>query len=216
MAHDDARVVSYLAGDLESAEAEAFERHLVDCDHCWRAVSADRRGRALAETLRELAPASLRDRVRMHVEADTPTKSRSRRRRGLAAAFVAIAVVLVTAGALATLGGGTAADPVAAVVRAAADPPVSGSVVVDGRKVELTRDVLDGRVVTVGRSDASFPMPAGGRYLGNEAGAPWVATRGSMTIVCLSSPENLLVVAHLPAERLVSWARQLPPAPGPR
>jgi len=216
VAHDDPRLVSYVAGDLAATEAEAFERHLIDCDHCWRAASADRRGRALAEGLREVAPASLRDRVRMHVEADTPTKSRSRRRRGLIAAVVVIAVVLVTAGALATLGGGTAADPVAAVVRAAADPPVSGSVVVDGRKVELTSDVLDGQVVTVGRSDASFPMPAGGRHLGNEAGAPWVATRGSMTIVCLSSPENLLVVAHLPAERLVSWARQLSPAPGPR
>jgi len=37
-----------------------------------------------------------------------------------------------------------------------------------------------------------------------------------MAVVCLSSPENLLVVANLPAERLVSWARQLPVLKGGR
>ncbi len=216
MAHDDPRVVPYLAGDLDGAGAEAFEGHLVDCDDCWRAVGADRRGRALGEGLRELAPPSLRDRVRMGVEADSPKTSSSRHRRGVGAVIVALAVTLVIAGALASLGGGgTSADPVTAVIAAAADPPASGSVVIDGQRVELTRDILDGRVVTVGRSAASFPMPAGARALGDEAGSPWVAIRGSMTVVCLSSPENLLVVAHLPAERLVSWARQLPVLRGP-
>jgi len=83
-------------------------------------------------------------------------------------------------------------------------------VAVGGQRVELMRAVVDGQVVTVARATISFPMPAGGRALGEEADAPWVATRGSMTVVCLSRPENLLVVAHLPAERMVSWARQLP------
>ncbi len=210
MGHDDPRVVPYLAGDLDGAGAEAFEGHLVNCDDCWRAVGADRRGRAMAEGLRELAPPSLRDRVRMGVEADTPKTSTSRRRLGAGAVIVALAVALVAAGVLASHGAGAPADPVAAVVRAAADPPASGSVVIDGQRVELTRDVVDGRVVTVGRSAASFPMPARARTLGDEAGSPWATTQGSMTVVCLSSPENLLVVAHLPAERLVSWARELP------
>lgn len=214
MAHDDRRLVPYLAGDLKGTEAEAFEGHLVDCDDCWRAVSADRRGRVLAERMRELAPGSLRDLVRMHVEAgDTPTRPRCRRRR-VGAAFVAIAVAFA-AGIVSFGGGSSAPDPVAAVVRAAADPAVLGAVAVDGQRVELTRSVLDGQVVTVARSEASFPMPTGGRPLGEEADAPWVATLGSMTVVCLSTPENLLVVAHLPAERLVSWARQLPALPRP-
>jgi len=215
MAHDDPRVVSYLAGDLDAAGAEAFEGHLVDCDDCWRAAGADRRGRALAESLRELAPPSIRDRVRMSVEAGSPKTSPSRRRRGVGAVIVALAATLVAAGVLARLGGGAPADPVAAVLHAAAAPPASGSVVVGGERVELTREVLDGRVVTVGRSAASFPMPVGARVLGDEAGSPWATTRGSMTVVCLSSPENLLVVANLPAERLVSWARQLPVLKGP-
>ena len=216
MGHDDRRVVLYLAGDLDDASAEAFEGHLVDCDDCWRAVVADRRGRALAEGLRELAPPSLRDRVRMGVEADSPKTSLSRRRRGVGAVIVAVALTLLAAGVLASLGGGGAAtDPVSAVITAAADPAVSGAVTVDGHRVDLTRAVLDGRVVTVGRSAASFPMPAGARALSDEPGSPWIAKRGSMTVVCLSSPENLLVVAHLPAERLVSWARQLPVPTGP-
>lgn len=213
MGHDETRVVPYLAGDLNAAGTEAFEGHLVDCDDCWRAVGADRRGRALAEGLRELAPPSLRDRVRMGVEADSPKASSSRHRRYVGAVIVAIAVTL---GVLANLGGGGAsADPVTAVIAAVADPPASGSVTVDGQRVDLTRNVLDGRVVTVGRSAASFPMPAGARALSDQAGSPWVAIRGSMTVVCLSSPENLLVVAHLPAERLVSWARQLSVPTGP-
>jgi len=209
MAHDDPRVVPYLAGEFDAAGAEAFEGHLVDCDDCWRAVGTDRRGRALAESLRELAPPSLRDRVRMGVEADPPKTSPSRRRRGVGA-VIAAAVTLVGAGVVASLGGGAPADPMAAIVEIAADPPAFGSLVIDGQRVELTRDVLDGRVVTVGRSAAPVAMPAGARALGEEAGAPWVALRGSMTVVCLSSPENLLVVGGLPAERLVSWARQLP------
>ncbi len=216
MAHDDPRVVPYLAGDLDAAGAEAFGGHLVDCDDCWRAVGADRQGRALAESLRELAPSSLRDRVRMGVEADSPKTSPARHRRGVGAVIVALAVALVTAGVLASLGGGGATgDPVTAVIAASVDPPASGSVTVDGRRVDLTRDVLDGRVVTVGRSAASFPMPTDARVLGDQAGSPWATTRGSMTVVCLSSPENLLVVARLPADRLVSWARQLPMQPGP-
>jgi len=213
VAHDDPRVVPYLAGDLDGTGAEAFEGHLVDCDDCWRSVGADRRGRALAESLRELAPPSLRDRVRMGVEADSPRTSPSRHRRGVGAVIVALAVSLVAAGVLAGLGGGAPADPMAALVHIAADPPASGSLVIDGQRVELTRDVLDGRVVTVGRSAAPLAMPAGARVLGEEAGSPWATTRGSMTVVCLSSPENLLVVAGLPADRLVSWARQLPMRP---
>lgn len=216
MDHDDPRVVAYLAGDLDGAGAEAFEGHLVDCDDCWRVVGADRRGRALAEGLRELAPPSLRDRVRMGVEAGSPRPPSSRHRRRTGAVLAALAVTLLTAGVMARLGGGGATgDPVTAVIAAATDPPSSGSVTVNGHRVALTRAVVDGRVVTVGRSAASFPMPIDARLLDNQAGSPWAAVRGSMTVVCLSRPENLLLVGDLPAERLVTWAHELPMQPGP-
>ena len=31
-----------------------------------------------------------------------------------------------------------------------------------------------------------------------------------MTVVCLSGPDNILVVADLPAERLIAWATRGP------
>ncbi|MGH9223470.1 MAG: hypothetical protein ACRD2W_06715, partial [Acidimicrobiales bacterium] len=124
------------------------------------------------------------------------------------------------AAAWATTLGGRPSDPasVAAVLTAAHDPSPPASVVVEGRTVVLVRDLLDGREVTVGRSDVPFPMPAGGHHLGDEPDAPWVAQRGPMTVVCLSRPpESLLLAAELPAERLIAWARQIPlVAPVPR
>ena len=214
MAHDDPRVVVYLAGDLGPAEAEAFEGHLVACDGCWAAVGEDRAGRALAEGLRELAPPALRDRIRMGVEASPQPPRPSWRRRGrsgIAAMTVALIAVGATALLAVTLGRGpTDPAPVAAVVAAAHDPSPPGAVVGDGYTLTLVRDTLDGRPVTLAVSDGPFPMAPASRLLGEGPGSPWVAQRGSMTVVCLSGRQNLLVVADLPAERILSWASQLP------
>jgi hypothetical protein len=81
-------------------------------------------------------------------------------------------------------------------------------VVADGQEIALSRDFLDGRPVTVARSAAPFDMPPGGRQLGGPD-TPWVARRAS-TVVCLSGPDNVLVVADLPAERLLAWATRGP------
>lgn len=35
--------------------------------------------------------------------------------------------------------------------------------------------------------------------------------QGPLTVVCLSRPQNLLVAAELPAERLLAWPSELPP-----
>ncbi|MFN2506095.1 MAG: anti-sigma factor [Acidimicrobiales bacterium] len=214
---DDARLVPYIAGDLAPEQAEAFEAHLVDCDDCWQAVSQDRRGRALAESLRELAPVSLRDRVRMAVEVDTGQGGRPRGRRQRVGAGLAVAVVAVVAVTWAATVSGHPPEPasVAVVVDAARQPVPPASVVAAGETVVLERARLDGREVTVGRSDVAFPMPPGGSQSGEGLDAVWVAKRGELTVVCLSRPDNLLLAAELPAERLIAWGRQLPASAGP-
>lgn len=216
MVHD-VQLVPYLAGDLAREKAEAFEAHLVDCDDCWQAVSRDRRGRILAESLRELAPAALRDRVRMAVEADAGQGGRPRGRRRRVGAGLAVVVFAVVALAWAATVVGDPPEPasVAAVVDATRQPVPPASVVAAGETVSLERARLDGREVTVGRSAVAFPMPAGGSPSGEGLDAVWVVTRGELTVVCLSRPGNLLLAAELPAERLIAWGRQLPASTGP-
>ena len=208
MVHEDPRLAAYLGSELDPAEVEAVEAHLLDCDACWQAVDEARRGRALAEAMRERASTSLRDRVRMTVEA-APLPP-GRRRRGRSAAMVVAAVALVAGLVWASAGHG-ASDPasVAAVVRAAGGRTPPTAVVADGQEIALSRDSLDGKPVMVARSAAPFDMPPGGRHLGGPD-TPWVARRASMTVVCLSGPDNILVVADLPAERLIAWATRGP------
>lgn len=69
----------YLAGELGRRARRWFERHLLECEDCWREVALARLGRRAAEELREMAPAGLRDDVRAVVSA-----SPARRRRFLA------------------------------------------------------------------------------------------------------------------------------------
>jgi hypothetical protein len=57
MRHDPERMAAaYLAGELGRRQRERFEAHVLECDDCWREVGLGRRGRALAESMREVAP----------------------------------------------------------------------------------------------------------------------------------------------------------------
>ena len=212
MVHEDPRLADYLGSELNPADVEAVEAHLLDCDRCWQAVHEARRGRALAEAMRELAPASLRDRVRMTVEGAPPTLRAHRRRRRLGGrAATVVAALALLAGMFWASAGRGGSDPasVAAVVRAAGSRTAPSAVVADGQEIALSRDSLDDHPVTVARSAAPFDMPPGGRHLGGPD-TPWVARRASMTVVCLSGPDNVLIVADLPAERLIAWATRGP------
>src|SRR6266545_110338 len=66
---------------------------------CWRAVGRGRRGRALAESMREVAPQRLRERVRATVAATPPTRRRARR-SALAATMAMAVLAAVVAGGL--------------------------------------------------------------------------------------------------------------------
>jgi len=210
--HEDRRLAAYVGSELGPAEVEAVEAHLLDCDGCWQAVRDARRGRALAEAMRELAPASLRDRVRMTVEGAPPTLGAHRRRRRLGRSAATVVAALALLGGMVWAGvgrGGPDPASVTAVVRAAGARTAPSAVVADGQDIALSRDFLDGKPVMVARSAVPFDMPPGGRHLGGPD-TPWVARRASMTVVCLNGPDNVLVVADLPAERLIAWATRGP------
>ena len=38
----ETRIVAFLAGELSNEEERRFDRHLLSCEQCWRAVQADR------------------------------------------------------------------------------------------------------------------------------------------------------------------------------
>jgi hypothetical protein len=113
MAHDPAGLAAaYLGSELALRQRERYQRHLLECEHCWREVQAARRGQALAESVREVAPQRLRERVRATVEA-APASGGPRRRwsaapgrpsgRGrvlAAAAAVLLALLALAAGGL--------------------------------------------------------------------------------------------------------------------
>src|SRR6266508_108566 len=98
MRHDPERAAAaYLAGELGPRQRERFEAHVLACDDCWREVKASRDGRALAESLREVAPQHLRERIRATIAAAPAGRRRRIRLRmpallGMTAALVALVV----------------------------------------------------------------------------------------------------------------------------
>ena len=66
--HDPERFsAEYVSGEMAGGIRRWFERHLLDCDDCWREVLLGRFGRRIAEDAREPVPVGLRDRVRAAV-----------------------------------------------------------------------------------------------------------------------------------------------------
>ena len=215
--HDAGFVPAFLAGDFEGDPYEAFEDHLLRCDECWTAVREDRRGRFMAEALRETAPAGLAERVALSVELATATRSRARRARsrrwrpGLA---VAATVVGVLFAADWVAGGGDSGNPqiISQVVQLATSTQAGGPSASGAERrvgsATVTALTVDGSTVVVARSAVAFPMPSGAVPM-TSAVAPWIARRGTITLVCFNAPHPLLAAAALPADRLVALADQL-------
>jgi anti-sigma factor RsiW len=66
--HDPERnAARYVSGELPTRARRWFERHLLECDDCWREVLLGRFGKRVAEDAREPVPVGLRDRVRAAV-----------------------------------------------------------------------------------------------------------------------------------------------------
>jgi hypothetical protein len=68
MRHDpEGMAAAYLGSELRRWQRERYEAHLLACDD-WQELGLGRRGRALAESVRQVAPQRLRERVRATVE----------------------------------------------------------------------------------------------------------------------------------------------------
>jgi len=235
MAHDPAALAAtYLGGELGRRRRERYERHLLECEDCWREVQAARRGRALAESVRELAPQRLRERVRATVEATPPhdhpwwsgaTATPAGRGRVLAAVAL-VAVVALAAGGL--LGRARPAQPetIAAAVASyqagdrwaptAAPPPArrlgdlelrrSGQGTLGGLPVTafVYQDAA-GHRVTLLQAGRSFPMAAGARH--QPTAAVWLAEVDQVVLLCADRPWPSLVVGQDRAEVLLAADR---------
>jgi hypothetical protein len=94
MKHEpEKNAAAYLSGVMSRRRRKAFEHHILECEDCWSEVDVGRRGRSLAEAARDLAPQSLRERVRMSVAATTPP--RRRWARGIAGMSAGVIVLIL-------------------------------------------------------------------------------------------------------------------------
>jgi hypothetical protein len=215
----------YLAGTLDAAERERFEEHLLACEECWGEVRTAHRGRALAESLREVAPQPLRERVRASVAAASRS-DRRRRNRPLAVTVVAAAVLAVVAGSILVTQrpasqpavitaavasyrtgdlDGSASSPARPPVRQAGD--LQWRSARQGRLAGLpvvAHDYRDaaGRKVTLLRADRSFPEAAGANH--PPGTAIWVAEVDGVAVLCADRPSPSLLVGRDRAEVLLA------------
>lgn len=206
MIHDDAGLAAFLEGDVDAADAAEWDDHLLSCDECWSALDEARRGREMASSLRESAPAALRERVSA-VFVNVPRPGRPRRRIATGAAMaLVVAIVAATAifAAVQESGGFRDPEPVAVVLRLAADR--DGPTPPEERGVRITRLNVGGRDVVLARSDDPFPMPDGAIALADDPHSPWLAQRGAVSLLCFSHPDPILLAGQASPETLTKVA----------
>jgi len=198
---------------------------MLGCDDCWREVGAGRRGRELAESVRELAPQRLRERVRATVEA-APARSRRPRRLVTLAVAAALVAALGAGGLVAIRAERAQPAPIMAVVaryRAGgawspdpSRPPAprlgdlvwrgTGRGVVGGVAVvaHTYQDAAGHRVVLL-VSDWVFPEAVGATP--RPAGNAWIAEVDGVVLYCAEHPEPSLLVGQDRAEVLLAADR---------
>jgi hypothetical protein len=207
--HDPERnAAAYLAGLLSGARRRMFERHMVECEDCWREVDLGRKGRSVAESGRELAPQSLRERVRAAVETMTPSPRRPRWVLGtgaimLVAAAVATVVLAIPRqpreieAVLASFGSGrpmgTLSEPELPerLANLRLDRAEEGELA--GLEV-VAHHYLDpsGDEVVVYVTDKQWPVALGAER--DHAGEMWTARGDELVMICLNDPVPSLVV----------------------
>jgi hypothetical protein len=231
MRHDPERAAAaYLAGELGPRQRERFEAHVLGCDECWREVKAGRDGRALAESLREVAPQQLRERVRATIAAAPPPPRRRLRVRmpallGMTAALVAVGV----AGGLLAVRERAPVQPapitaavasyragVAAWTPTAQPPParqLGGLTWQGATRGELAglpvvahtyQDVAGHRLVLL-VAGQPFPQAAGARH--TSSGATWTAQVDGAVLYCADQPAPSLLLGADRAEVLAAAQR---------
>ncbi len=207
MRHDPERnAAAYLGGLLKGARRRMFERHMVDCEDCWREVELGRKGRSIAESGRELAPQPLRDRVRLAVETVKPRR-RARWVFGVGAFVVAglaaAVMLLVPEGhpreieaaldAFRTPEAGIPVEPQLPrrlgqlkLVRS------SERVIGDLDAVAHTYVDPSGDEIVVFVAGQQWPVAAGAEH--DNAGETWIAEKDGLVLICIDKPAPSLVV----------------------
>lgn len=214
--HDTARLVAFLAGELSPSETEAVDAHLLECHACWKAVSEDTLGRAACESLREICPAEVRDRVRLAVSLSPPHPRQrpSRRRAATIGALAAIAAASLGFGFVARTAG-RPSDPLALIVQevraATVHHAVPTSIDVRGRRLRVEEYDLPGGRVVVAYDTQPFPMPTDAHAANGMINAPWSAPVDGLHVLCFNQPRPALLVAdrEVSARGLEALAHQL-------
>ena len=231
MHHDPERTAAaYLAGELGPRPRERFEAHMLACDDCWREVKAGREGRALAESLREVAPQHLRERIRATIAAAPAPRRRRMRVRMPALLGVAatLAALLAAGGVLAVRARGPVQPaPITAAVASyrvgpsawnptTEAPPTrqlgnltwraSGRGEVAGLPVVAhTYQDPVGRLVVLLQAVRPFPQARGA---GHQPGrAAWTAEVDGVALFCADNPTPALLLGDDQAEVLAAAQR---------
>jgi hypothetical protein len=231
MRHDPERLAArFLDGQMRRPERWRYERHLVECAACWTQVRSARAGRSAAESLREVAPARARERVRAVPGLDGPAPPAHRRHRPMPLLVAVVAVLAVLFVGVVTYGDRgrdeASADTLAQVAAAYRDGSVwaasatapSVEQLTGLRWVETRVTAIDddrvlgfrytdgaGRTVLVVQRDGTFDIPPDAHSV---RGGEWVTDVDGVTVFCTHPPESVLVVGAEP-DLVASAARAL-------
>jgi hypothetical protein len=209
--HEPERTAAaYLAGNLSRRRKRLFEEHILECEDCWHEVEAGRRGRAVAEAARELAPQSLRERVRASVASlESETVPRSWSRRTVLVSVVVVALVAFTLGQLRD----SQPDTIDAILASFEEDQRNGvpedatlperlgdldlsSVTleeIEGMEVVVhSYEDPAGHRVDVYQSSEPFPVAAGAEH--SSDGRTWRANNDGLLLFCAEEPTPSLVV----------------------
>src|SRR6266540_633881 len=201
MRHDPERAAAaYLAGELGPRQRERFEAHVLACDDCWREVKASRDGRALAESLREVAPQHLRERIRATIAAaPAPRRRRLRVRMPALLGMTAALVALVVAGGLLAVRARAPVQP-AAIAAAVANYRTGATAWRGSGQGELaglpvvahTYQDPAGRSVVLLQAVRSFPQAHGASH--QPPGTTWTAEVQGLALFCADRPAPSLLL----------------------
>ena len=210
--HDPQRNAAlYLGGMMSGRHRRGFEKHLLGCESCWHEVEVGRRGRALAESSRELAPQALREMVRSTVAAAPPLRRRLAlgARLGALAASVTLALVVAFFVVLqpsqpqeveVLLSDYNGAEQLHQQTRAVLPSVLGDLELVEVRRGQVedmsmvVHEYLDpaGHIVKVYQSDSTFPVARGAEH--SASGATWSATLDQTVMFCADRPLPSLVI----------------------
>jgi hypothetical protein len=193
---------------MSGDQRRMFERHMVECEDCWREVDQERKGRSVAESGRELAPQSLRERVRAAVETMTPSPPRPRWVLGagaitLVAAAVATVVLTIPRQPReieAVLSSFESGRPIGTLSEPEVPARLANLTLDRAEEGELAglevvaHHYLDpsGDEVVVYVTDKQWPVALGAEH--DNAGEMWTARGDELVMICLNDPVSSLVV----------------------